>query len=131
MNQTTKTGSGAPLLWAVVSLLASFLGALYVIETHHPTVPLSLVVVLVPIAAFAWFLVAELRALRRLDELQQRIQLEAFAVAYPCAILLVFAVGFLERAGISIPGFTNLRDVWPLAIIPYWVGVAIAQRRYR
>jgi len=71
------------------------------------------------------------RDIRQLDELQRRIELEALAVAYPSAILLVFAVGFLERAGIVSPGFTNLRDVWPLTILPYWVGMAIATRRYR
>jgi hypothetical protein len=37
----------------------------------------------------------------------------------------------LERAGVSIWGFRELRDVWPLVALPYVVGLTIALRRYR
>ena len=89
------------------------------------------VVAAVPLIAFAWFIAVEVRAIRGGDELQRRIQLEALAVAYPASILLVYALGLLERAGVSVPGFRDLRDVWPLTILPYFVGIVLAQRRYR
>lgn len=86
---------------------------------------------LVAVAAFGLFIAAEIRLLSRLDELQRRIQLEALAIAYPTAILLVFTLGVLERAGIAVWGFQRLRDVWPLVALPYVIGLAIATRRYR
>lgn len=116
---------------ASVTLLAAFILSVLIIDKLHPTTPGSVAIAALPVAAFTWFIVTVVRDIRKLDELQRRIQLEALAVAYPSAILLVFAVGFLERAGIVFPGFTNLRDVWPLTILPYWVGMALATRRYR
>ena len=116
---------------ASVALLAAFVLSVLMIDKLHPTAWGSVAIAALPVAAFTWFIVAFVRHIRKLDELQRRIQLEALAVAYPSAILLVFAVGFLERAGIVFPGFTNLRDVWPLTILPYWVGLAVATRRYR
>ena len=37
----------------------------------------------------------------------------------------------LERAGFTVPPFERVRDVWPLAIIPYLFGLALARSRYR
>jgi hypothetical protein len=39
--------------------------------------------------------------------------------------------GRAVRAGVLVPGLSGLRDVWPLTVLPYFVGVAMAQRRYR
>lgn len=116
---------------ASVTMLAAFILSVLMIDKLHPTAWGSVAISALPVIAFTWFIVTVVRDIRRLDELQRRIQLEALAVAYPSAILLVFAVGFLERAGIVFPGFTNLRDVWPLTVLPYWVGMALATRRYR
>ena len=53
------------------------------------------------------------------------------AVRIALALLAVAALGMLERAGVSIWGFRELRDVWPLVALPYVVGLTIALRRYR
>jgi hypothetical protein len=50
------------------------------------------------------------------------------AVAFPLALLLVFTVGSLERAGVQIQ---DSRDLWPLVVVPYPVGLLFAWRRYR
>jgi uncharacterized membrane protein (DUF4010 family) len=92
---------------------------------------MRLAVGLMAVAAFGLFIAAEVRMLRELDEMHRRIQLEALAIAFPTAILLVFTLGVLERAGIVVWGFQRLRDVWPLVALPYMIGLAIATRRYR
>jgi hypothetical protein len=43
----------------------------------------------------------------------------------------VFTVGSLERAGVHIEGFERPRDLWPLVILPYPIGLLFAWRRYR
>jgi hypothetical protein len=72
----------------------------------------------------------EVRLIRSLDELHRQIQLETLAIAFPTAFVLVFALGMLERAGVAVWGFRQLRDVWPLVAPPYAIGLAIATRRY-
>lgn len=119
------------LLASIIGLGVAVFGAYAVLEIFTLSPPLRGFVAAVPLAAFALFIVAEVREIRRCDELEQRIQLEALAVAYPVSVLLVYGLGLLERAGVVIPGFASLRDVWPLTVLPYFVGFALARRRYR
>jgi hypothetical protein len=111
--------------------MIAFVASVTLIKTRELSVGLKVLIALIPVPAFAAFIVSEIRMLRRCDELQQRVQLEALAVAYPTAILLVFGFGLLERAGVVVPGFENMRDVWPLTVLPYFIGLWIARRRYR
>lgn len=117
---------------ATAGLAVSFVVAVYLIEADRlSTASARAAVALLPAVAMAAFLWAEIGCVRQLDELHRRVQLEALAVAFPLAILLVFTVGSLERAGIEIQGFERPRDLWALVAIPYPIGLAIAWRRYR
>jgi hypothetical protein len=119
------------LLLATTTLAASFVTAVYLIEAGNlPTAARGLVALL-PVAAMATFLWVEISCLRQLDELHRRVQLEALAIALPVAVLLVFTVGSLERAGVHVQFFERPRDMWPLVVIPYPIAVAVAWRRYR
>lgn len=92
-----------------------------------PALP-RLIVGLLPALAVGAFVIAEVRLVRSLDELQQRIQLEALAVGYPTAILIVILIRFLQAEGFLV--HWHLGDVWPLLPFPYFVGLFIARRRY-
>jgi hypothetical protein len=129
---TTSSKSGGPLLAATAAVFISFFVALYLIESGVlPTKGARAAASLLPASAMAAFLWVEISYLRRLDELHRKVQLEALAVAFPLAILLVFTVGSLERAGIQIEGFERPRDLWPLVAIPYPIGLLVAWRRYK
>jgi hypothetical protein len=80
---------------------------------------------MVPAAATAWIV---LRELRRMDELQRRIQLEAIGFAFAGAAILTFSYGFLE--GLGYPRL-SMFTVWPMLAVLWLVGLALARRRYR
>lgn len=71
---------------------------------------------------------AVVRQLRRLDELQLRIQFEALGFAFAASALLTFSYGFLEIAGLPK---LSLFVVWPLMAVMWLLGLLIAARRYR
>jgi hypothetical protein len=82
----------------------------------------------VPTAVFLWFLVS---AVRGMDELHRRVHLEALAIAYPLTILLLVTLGFLQLA-INLPAEDwSYRHVFIYLPIFYFLGLAIAWRRYR
>jgi hypothetical protein len=89
---------------------------------------LHIPLVLVPLVPAGFAMRAHLRFLSRMDELGRRIQLEALAFGFGAAGMLTFAYGFLEHAG-----FPQLSYTWvfPLMIVLWGVGGAIATRRYR
>ncbi|MFT4003575.1 MAG: hypothetical protein QM684_25370 [Rhizobium sp.] len=76
------------------------------------------------------FLVAMsiLRHLRRIDELQRRIQLEAFSLAFAGTALITFSYGFLENVGYPK---LSMFAVWPLMSTLWIIGGIISHRRYR
>src|SRR5262245_12588040 len=119
------------LLLAAIGLGLSFVAAVWVSDASHLSTSTRALAALLPALAMAAFLWIEISYMRQPDELHRRVQLEALAVAFPLAILLVFTVGSLERAGVHIEGFERPRDLWPLVIIPYPIGLLLAWHRYR
>ena len=63
---------------------------------------------------------------RLLDELQQRIQLEAIAFAFLGTLVIAFGYGLLELAG--LPGIA-WRWAWVLMVALWLIGDWIARRR--
>jgi hypothetical protein len=69
-----------------------------------------------------------LREMRRLDELQRRIQFEAIGFAFAGTAVLTFSYGFLE--GLGYPRL-SMFAVWPVLAVLWAIGLALARRRYR
>jgi hypothetical protein len=80
---------------------------------------------MIPAAALAWVV---LRELRRMDELQRRIQLEAIGFSFAGTAILTFSYGFLE--GLGYPRL-SMFTVWPILAVLWIVGLVLARRRYQ
>ncbi len=113
----------AMIAYAVVLLASVFL------LKHGPSlawwrIPLALT----PMIPIFFALRAFLRFFRRIDELQRRIQLEAFALSFGITCVVTFSYGLLEYAG-----FPAVSWIWiPVLMMPLWsIGAAIASRRYQ
>ena len=66
--------------------------------------------------------------IRRSDEMQRRLQLEAFAFGFAGTALATFSYGFLENAGFPrLSAFT----VWPVMCGLWLTGVLLGHLRYR
>jgi ABC-type cobalamin transport system permease subunit len=81
-----------------------------------------------PVVPAIFALVAFVRFLGRIDELQRRIHLEGIGLSFVATAILTFAYGFLEGVG-----FPRLSYIWvlPLMVALWGIGAAIASRRYR
>ncbi|MCV2353031.1 hypothetical protein LNV09_02525 [Paucibacter sp. B2R-40] len=80
---------------------------------------------MLPGALMVWVI---LRQLRRLDELQQRVQFEALALAFAGSAFITFSYGFLE--GLGYPRL-SMFVVWPLMAVLWMLGLVLAARRYK
>jgi hypothetical protein len=85
--------------------------------------PLAVLPVLPGVAA----LIAFVRRLRDMDELERRIQFEALGIAFAVTILVTFTYGFLENAGLP-----RLSAIWvtPFMIAAWGVSSLLVNRRY-
>jgi O-antigen/teichoic acid export membrane protein len=93
----------------------------------NPTAPWRFAVALLPMLPAIGVLVAVLRQLRRMDELQRRIQFEALAFAFAGTALLTFGYGFVENVGLP---HLSWFWVWPIMAVLWIVGTGLAARRY-
>ncbi len=131
MPVSTRTRRAAAS-WAIVSgLMAAVAGV--VLHGQPLSAPIRLVLAVAPVAPMAWYCVLSLRALREMDELEARIQLEGAVYGLLGSALLIMAGGLLTTGGI-LPGYT-LAQAWPwlwISAFTCWaLGCGLAGRRYR
>ena len=125
----TKFGKYAfELGGALAAYILCLVLSLRLLSAGGQSEPVRLAITLLPMLpgiAICWVV---LRALRRLDELARKIQLEAIGIAFAGTALVTFSYGFLENIGLpSLSMFV----VWPLMAALWFIGTILGQLRYR
>lgn len=124
MKRYTLEFTATMLLYLVILALSLLLLHRFGESPLLMRVLISLAPVL-PCGLLCWVV---LRELRRLDELQLRIQFEALAFAFAATALTTFSYGFLQNVG--APPLSWLM-VWPLMGLTWIIGLGMARWRYR
>jgi hypothetical protein len=121
-----------PVRWLYLTgcfTLVAVIGVSWALEHASLEPPARLALALVPVALWAGAIALFVLALRSLDELQRRIQLEALAIAFPSAMLLGMLVEYLQKAGFARD--LAVGDVWPVMFLLYVPALLFAHWRYR
>ncbi|MCI0552585.1 MAG: hypothetical protein L0287_16665 [Anaerolineae bacterium] len=114
------------ITWVLVYLLARWL-----LDNQQLEGGLRVVVALMPIVPFGFFLVLMLAGIRQMDELHRKVHLEALAIAFPLAMLLIMLLGLLELVIPLSPDDWSYRHVWQFLPLFYFIGLAFTWRRYQ
>lgn len=88
-------------------------------------------IALLPVPFFAWWLWTWMKGVSEMDELERRIELEALAVAFPLAVILLMTLGLLDVAIGLNPNDFSPRHVWAMMPVLYYFGLWRAKRRYQ
>ncbi len=121
-------GWSVPVIWLLSYLLGR--GALDK-ELHLGPPWLRVTAALLPVVPTIALMLFVVRGIRSLDELHRRVHLEALAIAYPLAIVLLMTLGLLQLA-IDLPMEDwSYRHVWIYLPLFYLAGLTLAWRRYR
>ncbi len=125
MNTAARTyviEFGGAMAAYVIVLIASIL-----LIQANPEAPWRVPLAVAPVVPAIFALAAFLHYLRRMDELQRKIQLEGIGLSFAATAILTFAYGFLENVG-----FPRVGLIWilPLMVMLWGLGTAIAARRY-
>lgn len=107
---------------------AALVVSLHVLKTNPPPDPLRAALSLLPMVPALAVCRAILRGLRRLDEMQRKIQFEAIALAFLATAVATFSYGFLENVGFPR---LSMFAVWPLMATFWVIGVTIGNLRHR
>jgi hypothetical protein len=120
--------------WFVVA--ASFYVISLSLVLHHPewSVPLKSGVALAPLVPGMLYVRSCVRFIRGLDELQRRIQLEAWLFAALGVVFVEMAINILNENGVPLRIFRQglgLGTTFILMFALWIIGSAIANRRYK
>ncbi len=106
---------------------AMLVASLICLRAGMPPQPLATIVAVSPMVPALGVCWAILRQLRRIDEFQRRLQLEALALAFAGTAFITFSYGFLENAGYPK---ISMFAVWPLMGALWIAGLAFCRWRY-
>ena len=129
MNNLTST----PAVDAVRRTPSSrWLLASLALSTLLPALDTSIANAGLPVLPIAWMMLAALRYLREIDELQRRIETEAIGAASLLVALVYFAGGMLEKAEvIGMDAGIAMIWVFPMLCGIYGIAKMILTRRYQ
>ncbi|MBB3342629.1 hypothetical protein [Luteimonas sp. RC10] len=115
----------------MVSYMALLFASLLLLRTVEATA-LRALIALLPVAPIALLMRAMLRFIRGVDELQQRIELEAICIAAALVSFGYMTGGFLQAAQvIDVPASAAMLWVFPLVCGLYGIAKSVVARRYR
>jgi hypothetical protein len=116
------------LAWAAPGLIALF--ALAFLGHGYPRgTPARIAIGALIGVVMSYLIVLSVATIRRLDELQLRIHLEAIAISFTITAVLATLASFLAWSGARLPDW----DVgwWPLMAFTWVAAAMVLNRRYR
>jgi|SRR5687767_9602734 len=120
------------VVWGIVWVISYFGARMALEQMGEPQPDISrIVVALVPLLPFMAFLWKFISFMRAADELERRIQLEALAIAFPLAMVLLMVLALVQLATPLNPNDWSYRHVWQFLPVFWLGGQAIARRRYQ
>lgn len=126
-----KISGGTATIISAITWVLVYLFARWLLDSQQLEEGARIVVALMPIVPFTLFLGLVLVGIRQMDELHRKVHLEALAIAYPLAMLLLMLLGLLELVIPLSPEDWSYRHVWQFLPLLYFLGLAFTWRRYQ
>ena len=124
----TKNRIVRAILVAVALILVCVVSVTLIHRTEPGSLQ-SLAFALLPLPFFALSFYWLFRNARGCDEMQQRIQFEALAFAFPLSMILAITVQLIQKSGTPLK--FSLGDMFIDMELLYFAGLYLAWRRYR
>jgi hypothetical protein len=120
--------------WLLVAT-ANYVAILLLLKYHPAWSPLTRsLLTLTPMIPGALYVRSCLRFIRGMDEMQRRIQLEAWLFASLWTLVITTVINTLNANGVVLGNLEHGLSLWAvftLAFVLWLVGTAIASRRYK
>ena len=119
-----------PLWWGLGAGFAAAAATALFVLLKMP-LPVRVALAVLPLLPSLGYIACVVRMLRRVDELQRRIQLEAIGFAFAATVIVAMAVDLLEQAKVVPAIHWGWAGLWTVMALLWAAGNVIANRRYR
>ena len=129
MEQSKKNANRNSIIFALIHV-ATYLPAVLLLKHRVFGQPISLIIAIVPIITFAIFILKLIKAFSVMDEVKQRVQLEAVIIGFSLTAILIMLLFLLSLCDISNPGWFGYAYLVCYCWLFYFVGWFISKKRY-
>lgn len=113
-----------------ITWLVAYFAARGVLESRNLDTLVRVLAALVPVPIFAAFLWAYVQVVRTADELERKIHVEALAIAFSLATLLLTTLALMQRAVTLNFEDWSYAHVWVYLPIFYFLSYLVVSKRY-
>ncbi len=129
MEQCKKTMHRNSGIFALI-YGATYVPAVWLLKHRVFGQSVSLIIAIVPIIAFAIFVFKLIKAFSVMDEVKQRVQLEAVVIGFSLTVMLMMIFFLLNLCDISNPVWFGYGNVVCYCWLFYYVGWFISKKKY-
>ncbi|MEI7524480.1 MAG: hypothetical protein WCJ95_09135 [Mariniphaga sp.] len=129
MEQSKKIANRNSLIFALI-YGATYLPAVWLLKYRVFGQPISIIIALVPVITFSIFIFKLIKAFSVMDEVKQRVQLEAVVIGFSLTAMLVMTLFLLSLCDISNPGWFGYANLLCFCWLFYFVGWFISKKKY-
>ncbi len=109
---------------------ATYVPAVWLLKHHVFGQSVSIIIAIVPIITFAIFIFKLIKAFSIMDEVKQRVQLEAVVIGFSLTVMLMMIFFLLNLCDISNPVWLGYGNVVCYCWLFYFVGRFISKKKY-
>ena len=109
---------------------ATYLPVVWLLKHHVFGQPVSIIIAIVPVITFSIFICKYIKAFSVMDEVKQRVQLEAVVIGFSLTAMLMMILFLLSLYNISNPNWFGYGYLVCYCWLFYFVGWFISKKKY-
>lgn len=129
MEQSKKIANRNAIIFALI-YGATYLPATLLLKYRLFDKPISLIIALIPIITFSIFIFKLIKAFSILDEVKQRVQLEAVVIGFSLTAMLIMSLFLLSLCDITNLGWFGYANLLGSCWVFYFIGWFISKKKY-
>jgi len=129
MEQSKKNAQRNSIIFALIHG-ATYLPAVWLLKHRVLGQFVSIIIAIVPIITFAIFIFKLIKAFSVMDEVKQRVQLEAVVIGFSLTAMLMMILFLLSLYNISNPNWFGYGYLVCYCWLFYFVGWFISKKKY-
>jgi hypothetical protein len=129
MEQSKRAMHRNSIIFALIHG-ATYLPAVWLLKHHVFGQSVSIIIAIVPIITFTIFIFKLIKAFSVMDEVKQRVQLEAVVIGFSLTVMLMMILFLLNLCDISNSGWFGYGYVVCYCWLFYFIGWFISKKKY-
>lgn len=129
MERSKKVLNQQSIIFAII-YGATYLPTVLLLKHHRVGQPVSVLIAIVPVVAFALFIFKYIKAVSVMDEVRQRVQFEAVVIGFALTAMLLTILFLLELCGITNLTWFGYAALLGYCWLFYFIGWIISVKKY-